>query len=172
MFRFFVRAAAPSCLGPSRPTISFRRSASVQSKASGGSRGSTKSGSRRLPETPNLHKRPLNVLITEDNKINQVRVTELFYPISHLLLAYLDCFSVSAGTYALWIYTHRIFSRQMKKAGFTTAIASNGLEAIEAIEKIQPGCDGDAASQKFDVVLVSNLSYHHDNCLEYYSRWI
>jgi hypothetical protein len=73
MFRFFIRAAAPSGSHPERPVAGFRRSTSIQSKASGCSKVSVRSVSRPLPETPNLHhNRPLHVLITEDNKINQV----------------------------------------------------------------------------------------------------
>ncbi|KAG9079051.1 hypothetical protein FRC06_007983, partial [Ceratobasidium sp. 370] len=75
MFRFFIRGTIPSgTRGPRPPTPGFRmrRSASIQSKASAVSKTSIRSGSRPLPETPNLHlNRPLHVLITEDNKINQ-----------------------------------------------------------------------------------------------------
>ncbi|EUC55592.1 multi-sensor signal transduction histidine kinase, putative, partial [Rhizoctonia solani AG-3 Rhs1AP] len=65
--------------------------------------------------------RPLHVLITEDNKINQT-----------------------------------VLARQMKRAGFTYALASNGLEAIQAIDKVdsQVEIPDDQGFQKFDVVLM------------------
>lgn len=76
-FRFFIKGTAPS--GDrmvQTPMVGFRprRSASIHSKTSGVSRASGKSGSRPLPAPPNLHlNKPLHILITEDNKINQVR---------------------------------------------------------------------------------------------------
>ncbi|ELU37244.1 histidine kinase-, DNA gyrase b-, and HSP90-like ATPase domain-containing protein [Rhizoctonia solani AG-1 IA] len=70
IFRFFIRAAAPEYHPPPPPPgRGLRRSSSKTSYKSG---GSTKSASRPLPETPNIHRnRPLHILITEDNKINQ-----------------------------------------------------------------------------------------------------
>ncbi|KAJ1307032.1 hypothetical protein OPQ81_008011 [Rhizoctonia solani] len=125
MFRFFIKAAAASGRNPrpARPIgLRTKRSSSVHSKGSGVSKSSVRSGHRPLPETPNLqNSRPLHVLITEDNKINQT-----------------------------------VLARQMKRAGFTYALASNGLEAIQAIDKAdsQVEASNDSDSQKFDVVLM------------------
>ncbi|QRV74353.1 protein-histidine kinase [Ceratobasidium sp. AG-Ba] len=121
MFRFFIRGTVPSSSrGPSILVPRVRRSASIHSKASGVSKTSVRSGSRPLPETPNLHlTRPLHVLITEDNKINQT-----------------------------------VLARQMKRAGFTYALASNGLEAVNAIERADHGTPGNTSSGKYDVVLM------------------
>ncbi|KAG9124716.1 hypothetical protein FRC07_010519 [Ceratobasidium sp. 392] len=117
MFRFFIRGTVPSsgrAAQPPTPGFRMRRSASIHSKASGVSKASVRSSSRPLPETPNLHlNRPLHVLITEDNKINQ-----------------------------------------MKRAGFTFALASNGLEAVNAIEKVDKATASSASSTKYDVVLM------------------
>ncbi|CAE6393946.1 unnamed protein product [Rhizoctonia solani] len=125
MFRFFIRATATSGRNPRpvRPAgLRTKRSSSVHSKGSGVSKSSVMSGHRPLPETPNLqNNRPLHVLITEDNKINQT-----------------------------------VLARQMKRAGFTYALASNGLEAIQAIDKVdsQVEIPDDQGFQKFDVVLM------------------
>ncbi|KAG8690757.1 hypothetical protein FRC11_009316 [Ceratobasidium sp. 423] len=125
MFRFFIKATAASGRNPRPPRpigLRAKRSTSVHSKGSGVSRSSVRSGHRPLPETPNLqNNRPLHVLITEDNKINQT-----------------------------------VLARQMKRAGFTYALASNGLEAIRAIGKAdsQVEASNDPDSQKFDVVLM------------------
>ncbi|CAE6495191.1 unnamed protein product [Rhizoctonia solani] len=125
MFRFFIKAAAASGRNPRLPKpigVRSKRSTSVHSKGSGVSRSSVRSGHRPLPETPNLqNNRPLHVLITEDNKINQT-----------------------------------VLARQMKRAGFTYALASNGLEAIQAIDKADSQVETltDPSSQKFDVVLM------------------
>ncbi|KAG8679092.1 Histidine kinase osmosensor, partial [Ceratobasidium sp. 395] len=117
MFRFFIRGTVPASsrgVQPPTPGFRMRRSASIHSKASGVSKASVRSGSRPLPETPNLHlSRPLHILITEDNKINQ-----------------------------------------MKRAGFTFALASNGLEAINAIEKADKAATSSTTSGKYDVVLM------------------
>ncbi|CAE6499988.1 unnamed protein product [Rhizoctonia solani] len=125
MFRFYIKAAAASGRNP-RPVrpigLRTKRSSSVHSKGSGVSKSSVRSGHRPLPETPNLqNNRPLHVLITEDNKINQT-----------------------------------VLARQMKRAGFTYALASNGLEAIQAIDKADSQVEVSAgpSSQKFDVVLM------------------
>lgn len=120
-FRFFVRGNVPSTSrGPLVPVPRVRRSGSIHSKASGVSKTSVRSGSRPLPDTPNLHlSRPLHVLITEDNKINQT-----------------------------------VLARQMKRAGFTYALASNGLEAVNAVEKADKGTPGGSGSAKYDVVLM------------------
>ncbi|KAF8602883.1 hypothetical protein BDV93DRAFT_523732 [Ceratobasidium sp. AG-I] len=118
IFRFFIKATLPADR-TRRPPIGSRqrRSSSVLSKTSGASRASVKSGSRPLPAPPNLHlNRPLHVLITEDNKINQT-----------------------------------VLARQMKRAGFTFALASNGLESIQAIEKADPAGPNLGA---YDVVLM------------------
>ncbi|KAG8766784.1 hypothetical protein FRC12_006659 [Ceratobasidium sp. 428] len=77
-FRFFIKGSLPASghpvQAPSAAAARMRRSASIHSRTSGVSKTSGKSGSRPLPETPNLRlHRPLHVLITEDNKINQVR---------------------------------------------------------------------------------------------------
>jgi hypothetical protein len=45
----------------------------------------------------------------------------------------------------------------MKRAGFTVALASNGLEAIQAIDKVDLQNNGESGSQTFDVVLVGAL---------------
>ncbi|KEP52556.1 putative sensory histidine kinase [Rhizoctonia solani 123E] len=125
MFRFFIRATATSGRNPRpvRPAgLRTKRSSSVHSKGSGVSKSSVMSGHRPLPETPNLqNNRPLHILITEDNKINQT-----------------------------------VLARQMKRAGFTYALASNGLEAIQAIDKVdsQVEIPDDPSFQKFDVVLM------------------
>ncbi|CAE6344989.1 unnamed protein product [Rhizoctonia solani] len=118
MFRFFVQAAAPGYHPLPPPTTrNLQRSAS---KTSYRSAGSTKSAPRPLPETPNIHhNRPLHVLITEDNKINQT-----------------------------------VLARQMKRAGFIIALASNGLEAIQAIDKVDLQSNGESRSETFDVVLM------------------
>ncbi|ELU37248.1 response regulator receiver domain-containing protein [Rhizoctonia solani AG-1 IA] len=76
IFRFFIKAAAAAGRIPRPPRpigIRAKRSSSVQSKGSAVSKSSARSGHRPLPETPNLqNNRPLHVLITEDNKINQM----------------------------------------------------------------------------------------------------
>ncbi|KEP52551.1 putative multi-sensor signal transduction histidine kinase [Rhizoctonia solani 123E] len=120
-FRFFIRAVAPGYQPPPPPVgHQLRRSSSIQSRTSLVSKGSGVSSSRPLPETPNKHhNRPLHVLITEDNKINQ-----------------------------------NVLARQMKRAGFTIALASNGLEAIQAIDKVELQSGTDAGSKTFDVVLM------------------
>ncbi|CCO32341.1 hypothetical protein BN14_06400 [Rhizoctonia solani AG-1 IB] len=116
-FRFFIRAIAPGYPPPPPTGRILRRSSS---KTSHRSAGSTKSAPRPLPETPNIHRnRPLHVLITEDNKVNQT-----------------------------------VLARQMKRAGFTVALASNGLEAIQAIDKVDLQNNGESDSQTFDVVLM------------------
>ncbi|KAF8603915.1 hypothetical protein BDV93DRAFT_523067 [Ceratobasidium sp. AG-I] len=122
MFRFFIKGTVPSNTRSSQTPAGFRvrRSASIHSKASAVSRSSVKSASRPLPDTPNLHlSRPLNVLITEDNKINQT-----------------------------------VLARQMKRAGFTFSLASNGLEAVQAIEKSDLMVLNGTESAKYDVVLM------------------
>ncbi|QRV90185.1 response regulator receiver [Ceratobasidium sp. AG-Ba] len=43
-----------------------------------------------------------------------------------------------------------IMMRQMKRAGFTTVLASNGAEAVEAISKVSGG----SSSSEFDVILM------------------
>ncbi|QRW17341.1 response regulator receiver [Rhizoctonia solani] len=117
-FRFFIRAAAPEYHPPPPPPgRGLRRSSSKTSYKSG---GSTKSASRPLPETPNIHRnRPLHILITEDNKINQ-----------------------------------NVLARQMKRAGFTVVLASNGLEAIQAIDKADLQSNSEIRAETFDVVLM------------------
>jgi hypothetical protein len=45
----------------------------------------------------------------------------------------------------------------MKRAGFIISLASNGLEAIDALEKSESEGSGESSSQKFDVILVSVL---------------
>jgi hypothetical protein len=47
----------------------------------------------------------------------------------------------------------------MKRAGFINSLASNGLEAIDALEKSESEGFGESSSQKFDVILVSVLLY-------------
>ncbi|GAB1518066.1 hypothetical protein RhiTH_001124 [Rhizoctonia solani] len=102
---------------PPPPGRGLRRSSSKTSYKSG---GSTKSASRPLPETPNIHRnRPLHILITEDNKINQ-----------------------------------NVLARQMKRAGFTVVLASNGLEAIQAIDKADLQSNSEIRAETFDVVLM------------------
>ncbi|KAF8761295.1 His Kinase A (phosphoacceptor) domain [Rhizoctonia solani] len=124
IFRFFIKAAAAAGRIPRPPRpigIRAKRSSSVQSKGSAVSKSSARSGHRPLPETPNLqNNRPLHVLITEDNKINQT-----------------------------------VLARQMKRAGFTYALASNGLEAIQAIDKVdsQTEIPNDLSTRKFDMDL-------------------
>lgn len=44
--------------------------------------------------------------------------------------------------------------RQMKRAGFTFALASNGLEAVQAIEKVDAT---GASTGVYDVVLASYM---------------
>ncbi|KAH7327639.1 hypothetical protein B0J17DRAFT_772105 [Rhizoctonia solani] len=121
VFRFFIRATAPGYRPPLPPAGSkLRRSSSIQSRTSYISKGSTTSASRPLPETPNIHhSRPLHVLITEDNAINQT-----------------------------------VLARQMKRAGFTMTLASNGLEAIQAIDKAELQDGAGPCSETFDVVLM------------------
>ncbi|KAG8686732.1 Histidine kinase osmosensor [Ceratobasidium sp. 394] len=123
MFRFFIRGTIPPASRnplPPTPGLRMRRSASIQSKASAVSKTSVRSGSRPLPETPNLHlSRPLHILITEDNKINQT-----------------------------------VLARQMKRAGFTFSLASNGLEAVNAIERADKTVTSSLGPGKYDVVLM------------------
>ncbi|KAG9099125.1 hypothetical protein FS749_002085 [Ceratobasidium sp. UAMH 11750] len=123
-FRFFIKGSLPATghpgQEPPRPTHRVRRSASAHSRASGVSRTSGKSGSRPLPETPNLRlHRPLHILITEDNKINQT-----------------------------------VLARQMKRAGFTYSLASNGLEAVHAIEAADAAGNSGLVPGMFDAVLM------------------
>lgn len=47
------------------------------------------------------------------------------------------------------------YRRQMKRAGFTFSLASNGLEAVQAIEKSDLMVANGTESAKYDVVLVS-----------------
>jgi len=118
-FRFFIKATIASADQTTRPPLAGsrqRHSGSIHSRTSEVSRAS-KSGTRPLPAPPNLHlNRPLHVLITEDNKINQT-----------------------------------VLARQMKRAGFTFTLASNGLEAIQAIEKVD---DVGPTLGAYDVVLM------------------
>ncbi|KAG9107751.1 hypothetical protein FRC07_008581, partial [Ceratobasidium sp. 392] len=122
-FRFFIQGSLPATGYPGQaPLVAarVRRSGSIHSRASGVSKTSGKSGSRPLPETPNLRlHRPLHVLITEDNKINQT-----------------------------------VLARQMKRAGFTYALASNGLEAVHAIEAADKAGSSGLVPRTFDVVLM------------------
>jgi hypothetical protein len=46
-------------------------------------------------------------------------------------------------------------SRQMKRAGFTFALASNGLEAVNAIDKSDKVPASSVGPGNYDVVLVS-----------------
>ncbi|CAE6427632.1 unnamed protein product [Rhizoctonia solani] len=119
-FRFFIQAAAPGYHPPLPPAgLEPKRSLSNPSRTGFISQRSA-SESRPLPETPNTHHdRPLHVLITEDNKINQT-----------------------------------VLARQMKRAGFTTVLASNGLEAIQAIDKAQLQSGAESRPEAFDVVLM------------------
>ncbi|QRV89873.1 response regulator receiver [Ceratobasidium sp. AG-Ba] len=122
MFRFFIKGTMPGMVrtGQEPMVARVRRSASIHSRASGVSKTSGKSGSRPLPETPNLRlHRPLHVLITEDNKVNQV-----------------------------------CKPRQMKRAGFTYSLASNGLEAVHAIESADAAESSGLVPGMFDVVLM------------------
>ncbi|QRV93276.1 response regulator receiver [Ceratobasidium sp. AG-Ba] len=122
-FRFFIRGSLPGASRPAREapaSARLRRSPSVHSRTSGVSRTSANSGSRPLPETPNLRlRRPLHVLITEDNKINRT-----------------------------------VLARQMKHAGFTYSLASNGLEAVHAIEAAHAAEKSETFPGMFDVVLM------------------
>ncbi|KAG8690644.1 Histidine kinase osmosensor [Ceratobasidium sp. 395] len=123
-FRFFIKGSLPASghpvQAPSAAAARMRRSASIHSRTSGVSKTSGKSGSRPLPETPNLRlHRPLHVLITEDNKINQT-----------------------------------VLARQMKRAGFTYSVASNGLEAVHAIETADAAGNSGLVPGSFDVVLM------------------
>ncbi|KAG8708524.1 hypothetical protein FRC09_001212, partial [Ceratobasidium sp. 395] len=123
-FRFFIKGSLPASghpvQAPSAAAARMRRSASIHSRTSGVSKTSGKSGSRPLPETPNLRlHRPLHVLITEDNKINQT-----------------------------------VLARQMKRAGFTYSVASNGLEAVHAIETADAAGSSGLVPGSFDVVLM------------------
>ncbi|KAG8743481.1 hypothetical protein FRC10_011954 [Ceratobasidium sp. 414] len=146
MFRFFIRGTVSSGnRGPRPPTPGFRmrRSASIQSKASAVSKTSVRSGSRPLPETPNLHlSRPLHILITEDNKINRV-----------LSLPFLFLASDNDNR-----DVQTVLARQMKRAGFTFALASNGMEAVNAVERADKVTESGVGSGKFDVVLVGQYS--------------
>ncbi|CAE7191946.1 unnamed protein product, partial [Rhizoctonia solani] len=47
-----------------------------------------------------------------------------------------------------------VLARQMKRAGFTIALASNGLEAIQAIDKAELQSGTESRSERFDVVLM------------------
>ncbi|KAJ1307038.1 hypothetical protein OPQ81_008017 [Rhizoctonia solani] len=122
MFRFFIRATAPGYHPPPPPArLKSRRSSSLQSRTSCVSKQPAETATPRpLPETPNIHHtRPLHVLITEDNKINQT-----------------------------------VLARQIKRAGFTMVLASNGLEAIQAIDKAELQSRTDSRFKNFDVVLM------------------
>ena len=45
----------------------------------------------------------------------------------------------------------------MKRAGFTTVMASNGVEAIEAIKKLDQNKGNKDGHSQFDVILVGYL---------------
>lgn len=53
--------------------------------------------------------------------------------------------------------------RQMKRAGFTAVMASNGVEAIEAITKLEQNKGQKGTHPRFDVVLVCSVIF--DNSL-------
>ncbi|CAE6427624.1 unnamed protein product [Rhizoctonia solani] len=122
-FRFFIRATAPghAISGPSVVGPRLKRSASVQSKASKASRGSKTSKASAGSGSRPLPKTP-----------NQQYSQPL-----HVLITEDNKINQT------------VLARQMKRAGFTFSLASNGLEALEAIERTQM-----QGGQKFDVILM------------------
>jgi len=53
-----------------------------------------------------------------------------------------------------------VLNRQLKQAGFTTALASNGLQAIEQIKKLAKGNNAaEGVPRQFSVILVSEILY-------------
>lgn len=53
------------------------------------------------------------------------------------------------------IINQTVLNRQLKQAGFTTALASNGEQAIEEIKKLAKGNDvSENVPRRFDVILV------------------
>ncbi|CAE6472804.1 unnamed protein product [Rhizoctonia solani] len=121
-FRFFIRATAPGYIsGPSLVGPRLKRSTSTQSKASRASRTS-----RASRASAGSGSRPLPE--TPNQRHN--------HPL-HVLITEDNKINQT------------VLARQMKRAGFTFLLASNGLEALQALERteIQGG-------QKFDVILM------------------
>ncbi|CAE7175104.1 unnamed protein product [Rhizoctonia solani] len=122
-FRFFIRATAPGSVisGPSVVGPRLKRSSSVQSKASRASRTSKTSKA-----SGGSGKRPLPETPNQGYKQSlHVLITE-DNKINQTVLA-----------------------RQMKRAGFTFTLASNGLEALQALEKTETH-----GGKRFDVILM------------------
>jgi len=65
-----------------------------------------------------------------------------------------------------------VLNRQLKQAGFTTALASNGQQAIEQIKKLARGNDvTDDIPRQFNVILVCGHTYNvMSTCLVYCSQ--
>ncbi|KAH7327637.1 hypothetical protein B0J17DRAFT_680426 [Rhizoctonia solani] len=122
-FRFFIRASAPgqNTSGPSVVGPRLKRSTSVQSRASKTSRTS-----RASKASAGSGSRPLPE--TPNQRYSQ--------PL-HVLITEDNKINQT------------VLARQMKRAGFTFSLASNGLEALQAIEKTQT-----QGGQLFDVILM------------------
>ncbi|CAE6519532.1 unnamed protein product [Rhizoctonia solani] len=122
-FRFFIRASTSvqNMTGPSVVGPRLKRSTSVQSRASKTSRTS-----RASKASAGSGSRPLPE--TPNQRYSQ--------PL-HVLITEDNKINQT------------VLARQMKRAGFTFSLASNGLEALQAIEKTQT-----QGGQKFDVVLM------------------
>lgn len=61
----------------------------------------------------------------------------------------------------LYILTFHIPSRQLKKAGCTTELASNGQQALEKVQALVASTsDRSDTSQRFDAILVSLHGRH------------
>ncbi|CAE6344693.1 unnamed protein product [Rhizoctonia solani] len=123
-FRFFIRATAPGISGPSLVGPRLKRSASVQSRASKASR--TSRASRTSKASAGSGSRPLPE--TPNHRYSQ--------PL-HILITEDNKINQT------------VLARQMKRAGFTFSLASNGLEALQAVEQTEV-----KGGQKFDVILM------------------
>ncbi|KAJ1307039.1 hypothetical protein OPQ81_008018 [Rhizoctonia solani] len=125
-FRFFIRATAPThvAFGPSVAGPRLKRSASVQSKASRASKASHTSKASKA--SGGSGSRPLPE--TPNQRYN--------HPL-HILITEDN------------MINQTVLARQMKRAGFTFSLASNGLEALQTLERIEK-----EGGQKFDVILM------------------
>ncbi|EUC55586.1 sensory histidine kinase, putative [Rhizoctonia solani AG-3 Rhs1AP] len=122
-FRFFIRATAPGHItfGPSLVGPRLKRSTSVQSRASKASRTS-----RTSRASGGSGSRPLPE--TPNKRYN--------HPL-HVLITEDNKINQT------------VLARQMKRAGFTFLLASNGLEALQILERTEA-----QGGQKFDVILM------------------
>lgn len=73
------------------------------------------------------------------------------------------------------IINQTVLNRQLKQAGFTTELASNGKEALERIKRLAFGTDNVDPNlpRRFDAILVGPFSFpRYERKLTWGSRWI